>query len=236
MLTLGSWDPDFPISFLDIFDDRISYLNISGFILESKIGPVHFCTKPIELSSAGRKRPSQLLRHRDGLIGVHVLDGVKQLDAVGHGALESLAAGDQAHAAGALVDDRGLGRVGEVARPGGLPAGVDETRAAHVAAHDLIPGQVDGVVAGQLLVDELAGLAEVEGREPAVVGRLLLLDDVSLDGHAEVIGLVGQVGGRGIIRPVLLERAIPKIAPQHRDHAQLVGDVEGLGHFLKSPA
>ncbi len=44
------------------------------------------------------------------LVEVDVLDGVEQLDALGHRALERLAAGDQAHAAGALVDDGGRAR------------------------------------------------------------------------------------------------------------------------------
>ena len=45
----------------------------------------------------------------DGDFGaeVNVLDGVEELDAFGHGALEGFAAGDEAGAAGALVDDGG---------------------------------------------------------------------------------------------------------------------------------
>src|SRR3972149_8338383 len=104
-----------------------------------------------------------ILRHGNSLIRVHVLNGVEQLDAFGHGSLEGFSAGNEAHAAGAFVDDRGLGRVGEVAGPGRLAAGVNQPAAAHVASHDLVPGQVDGVVAGELLVHELAGLSEIEG-------------------------------------------------------------------------
>ena len=52
---------------------------------------------------------------RDGLVEVDVLDGVQQLDALGHRALERLAAGDEALPAGALVDDGGLHGVGQVA-------------------------------------------------------------------------------------------------------------------------
>jgi len=44
------------------------------------------------------------------------LDDVQELDAFVHRALEGFAAGDQAYAAGAFVDDRGLGRIGEVGR------------------------------------------------------------------------------------------------------------------------
>ena len=44
----------------------------------------------------------------DGLVEVDVLDDVQEADAFVHGALESFAAADEAHAAGALVDDRRL--------------------------------------------------------------------------------------------------------------------------------
>src|SRR4051794_18152390 len=42
----------------------------------------------------------------DACVEVDVLDGVEQLDALARGALERLAARDQAHPAGPLVDDR----------------------------------------------------------------------------------------------------------------------------------
>ena len=53
--------------------------------------------------------------------------------------------------------------------------------AAQVGVHPLVP----------LAVRRAAG---VQRRVAAVVGGQLLLDDVRLDGHAEVIGLAGQVG------------------------------------------
>src|SRR5690606_14143967 len=113
----------------------------------------------------------------DGGVQVDVLDDVEQLDTLGHRSLERLAARDQAGAAGALVDDGGLGRVVEVILAGGA-ARIDQAHAAHVTAGHLVAGEVDGVVGGQCLVDQLVGLAELEGVVTAVGFRLLLLDDV----------------------------------------------------------
>src|SRR4051812_20805148 len=47
----------------------------------------------------------------DVLGQVHILDRVQELDAVLERLLERLASGDEAHAAGTLVDHRGLDRV-----------------------------------------------------------------------------------------------------------------------------
>ena len=57
---------------------------------------------------------SRLSATRDVLAEVDVLDRVEQLDALLERPLERLAAGDQAHAAGALVDDRGRDRVAQI--------------------------------------------------------------------------------------------------------------------------
>ena len=54
------------------------------------------------------------LRDRDTLVQIDILDRVQQLHTFGHRALKSLAAGDHAHSAGTLVDDRGAYRVAEV--------------------------------------------------------------------------------------------------------------------------
>ena len=43
-------------------------------------------------------------------------------------------------------------------------------------------------------------LAEVERVVAAVVLGQLLLDDVGLDRHAEVVGLAGEVGGQVVVR------------------------------------
>ena len=126
---------------------------------------------------------------------VDVLDGVEQANAFLHRALERLAAGDQAHAAGALVDDRGLHGFLQIALAGRRAAGVDQAGAAHVAVRHLVAREVDRMVRRQLGVDLLVRLAEIRERvEPAVVLRQLLLDDVGLDGHAQVVGLAGEVG------------------------------------------
>src|SRR5690606_40731585 len=72
----------------------------------------------IGFSPEGRKDGLPPSRHRDVLRQIDVLDGVEQLDALLHRALECLAAADQPHAAAALVDDRRAHRLGEVALAG----------------------------------------------------------------------------------------------------------------------
>src|SRR5205085_7304967 len=86
-------------------------------------------------------------RHRHALVQVHVLDGVEHLDPLVHRPLEGLAAGDQAHAAGPLVDHRRADGFGQVAGALALAAAADEWAAAHVAVHELVADQVDRVAA-----------------------------------------------------------------------------------------
>src|SRR5207244_699628 len=86
---------------------------------------------------------------------VDVLDGVQERHPVCPWPLEGLAARDQAHAAGPLVDDGGADGLGEVALTRAGATGVDEADAAHVAVRDLPAGEVDGMVGGQVGVDEL---------------------------------------------------------------------------------
>ena len=153
---------------------------------------------------------------------VDILDDVEELDAFLHGALEGLAAGDEAGTASALVDDGGGNGFFEVIGAGSAAA-VDEAGAAHVAVGDLIASQVDGVIAGEIGVDALikfavAGIAHIEGLVAAVIFGELLLDDIGLDGHAEMIGLAGEVGGEVIVL-VLLEGVVAEIAPENRGHA-----------------
>src|SRR6202008_558656 len=87
---------------------------------------------------------AQPVQLSDGDVGaeVDVLNGVEELDAFFHGALESFAAGDEAGAARALVDDGGGDGFFEVVGAGSAAA-VYEARAAHVAVGDLVAGQVD---------------------------------------------------------------------------------------------
>ena len=103
----------------------------------------------------------------------------------------------------------------------------------HVAVSHLPAAEIDRVVGGQLVVDEIVGLA-VAGQGPvATVGlRELLLDDVGLDGHAEVVGLGGQVGRRVVINAVHLEAGVTEVAPEDREHPKLVGPGEGLADLL----
>src|SRR5260370_42707271 len=111
----------------------------------------------------------------DGDFGakVDVLDGVEELDAFLHGALEGFAAGDKARTAGALVDDGG----GDGFLEGisaGCSAAVDQAGAAHVAVGDLIAGPADGMIAGKVGVNALvelaiAGIAHVEGLIAAAI-------------------------------------------------------------------
>src|SRR5207245_2297196 len=102
-------------------------------------------------SPANFFRPAQL-GYRDFGAQVDILDDVEELDAFLHRALEGLAAGDEAGTASALVDDGGGNGFFEVIGAGGATA-VDEASAAHVAVGDLIAGQVDGVVAGEIGVN-----------------------------------------------------------------------------------
>src|SRR5258708_5147505 len=165
---------------------------------------------------------------------VDVLDRVQELDAFFHGALEGFAAGDEAGAAGALVDDGGGDGFFEVVGAGSAAA-IDEAGAAHVAGGDLIAGQVDWMIADEGGIDALVefavvGIAHVQRRIAAVIFRELLLDDVRLDGYAEMVGLAGEVGGEVIVL-VLLESVVAEIAPQDGGHAELVGLREGLADF-----
>src|SRR6267142_2048291 len=130
----------------------------------------------------------------DGDIGaqVNVLDGIQELHAFLHGALEGFAAGDEAGAAGAFVDDGGGYGFFEVVGAGSAAA--------------------------------------VEGLIAAVIFRELLLDDVRLDGHSEMVGLASEIGGEVIVL-VLLKGVVAEIAPEDGGHAELVGLREGLADF-----
>src|SRR6266403_3334965 len=147
------------------------------------------------------------LGHGDFGAEVDVLNGVEELDAFLHGALESLAAGDEASAASALVDDGSGDGFLEIVCAGSAAA-VDQANTAHVAIGDLIARQIDGMVAAKVGVDALvklavAGIAHVEGLVAAVIFRELLLDDVRLDGHAEMVGLASEIGGEVIVLVLL---------------------------------
>src|SRR4051794_1814569 len=183
-------------------------------------------------SAAGPRRGWTGLGDRHRTVEVDVLDGVEQLDTLAGRALERLATADQTGAPGSLVDHRGAHGVGQVAGALGLATGVDEPDATHVKVRHLPTGGVDGVVGGELVVDERRCRAEtLRGVVAAVVGRQLLLDDVGLDGDAEVVGLGGEISRRVVVDAVDLEAVVAQVAPQHREHAELVGAVERLAHL-----
>ncbi len=169
----------------------------------------------------GLMAPAQAIGDRG--VEEDVLDGVEELDAFGHRALEGLAADDQPGPAGPLVDDGGADGLGQVVGALGLAAGVDEGDPARVAVDDLPAGEVDGVVGGELLVDERVGLAELERGVATVVLGLLLLDDVGLDGDAHVVGLAGEVGRQVVVGLLGLEGRVAEVAPEDGEEPEGVG-------------
>ena len=92
------------------------------------------------------------------------------------------------------------------------------------------------MVRGELGVDLGVGLAEFQRGVAAVVLGLLLLDDVGLDGGGQVVGLARQVGRHVVVGARLLERRVAQVGPEHRDHPELVGLLEGLRDLLDLPA
>src|SRR6266702_6264563 len=193
-----------------------------------------------EEKGAAQSRPYLLQGHGrlsgygDVFAQVDVLDGVQEFYAFGHGTLEGFAAGDEAGAAGALVDDGGGDSVFEIVGAGSA-AGIDEARAAHETVGDLVAGEIDGVIAGEIGVNALvefavAGVAHIESRVAAVIFGELLLDDVGLDGDAKMIGLPREVGGDVKVL-VLFESVIAEVAPENGGHAEIVGFCEGLADF-----
>src|SRR5437660_10617821 len=133
----------------------------------------------------------------DGDFGaeVDVLDRVEELDAFLHGALEGFAAGDEAGATSTLVDDGGGDGFLEVIGPGRATA-IDQASAAHETVGHLIATEINGMVAGEIGVNAfveltVAGIAHVQGLVAAVIFGEFLLDDVGLNGDAEMVGLAG---------------------------------------------
>src|SRR5260370_2966374 len=99
----------------------------------------------------------------------------------------------------------------------------------------MIAAEIDRVIARKVRVDALieltvAGTVHVKRLVAAVIFWKLLLDDIRLDGHAEMIGLAREVG-RNVIVLVLLEGAVTQIAPENRGHAEFMGVSEGLADF-----
>ena len=148
----------------------------------------------------------------DFFVEVDVLDRVQELSTFGDRALERLTTGDEALAAGTLVDDGRLDGFGEVIVARGA-AGVDQADATHVAIGDLVAGEVDRVIGRKVGVHALVDFAVrrfcgLDGEVAAVVLGKLLLDDVGADGDAEVVGLAGKVGGHVIIFVLRLKSVV----------------------------
>jgi len=74
----------------------------------------------------------------DLLFQIDILYGVDEGDAFVHGALEGFSAHDEAHAAGAFINDGGAHGFGQVGSARRSATGVDESDAAHVVIDDLV--------------------------------------------------------------------------------------------------
>jgi hypothetical protein len=68
----------------------------------------------------------------------------------------------------------------------------------------------------------------------AGIHRQLLLDDVGLDGDAQVIGLAGEVG-REVVVLVLFECRVAQVAPQDRRHPEIMRHFESLADLDDLP-
>src|SRR4051794_15786735 len=145
------------------------------------------------MPSGGQETPRGL-SDRDILAEVDILDCIKQSDTFFDRSLECFAARNKTHAAGALVDDSSDDSISEVPRPFGFAAAINQAGAAHVTVGNLIAAKVDRMITGQLRIDSfiefaVTGVSRVKCFEAAIVLGQLLLNDISLDGYPEMIGL-----------------------------------------------
>src|SRR4029079_14619051 len=133
------------------------------------------------------------LSNSDLVAEINVLDRVQQLHAFAHRALKRLATRDQSHAAAALVNHCRANRLSQITRALRFAARIDQAATTHVTVCHLVAHEIDRIVSGQLLINELVGLSV---RAPqslfsslvaAVSLRQFLLNDVSLDGHAQMV-------------------------------------------------
>lgn len=108
----------------------------------------------------------------DILIQVYVLDGAYHLHSFVEGALEGLATQDEAHTAGAFIDDGSEDGIGHIGSAFAFAAAVDEANATIVAIDQLVTREVDRVIVGmgQPGVDQRRGLAMFGGEIAAVIG------------------------------------------------------------------
>ncbi len=87
------------------------------------------------------------------------------------------------------------------------------------------------MIGRELLVHELAGLAELDRIVAAVVRRQFLLDDVCLYRHAEMVRLSGKVGRGVIVDTVLFEILVAEVAPEDGGESEFMCVFERLGNF-----
>ena len=91
------------------------------------------------------------------------------------------------------------------------------------------------MVGGQIGIDLLVRLAEIQRVVAAVVlGSFCLMMSAS-NRHAEMIRLSGQIRGDVIVRFLRLECRVAQIAPQHGVHSEIVRLMEHLRDFLNLP-
>jgi len=65
----------------------------------------------------------------------------------------------------------------------------------------------------QFCINFIAGFAELDSCESAIVDRKFLLDNVRFDGDSQVVGLPCEVGCRMIVHTVFLKVIIAEITP-----------------------
>lgn len=130
---------------------------------------------------------------------VDVLNGVEKGDALHERLLERFAARDEAHTAGALVDHGRHDSLTHIACTLGVASRVDEPDASHVAVGYLVACEIDRVIRREMIIHPLVHLPVrrlallIQEPEAAVLFGQLLLDDIRLNGDAQVVGLAGNV-------------------------------------------
>src|SRR5208337_1715005 len=90
----------------------------------------------------------------------------------------------------------------------------------------LVAREINWMIAAEFGVNALvelsiAGIPYVQGFIAAVIFGQLLLDDVGLNGNAEMIGLAGEIG-RDVIVLILLKGRVAEVAPENSGHTKFV--------------
>ena len=130
---------------------------------------------------------------------VDVLNGVEKGDTLRERLLERFAARDETHTAGALVDHSRHDSLTHITCTLGVASRVDEPDASHVAVGYLVACEIDRVIRRETIVHQIIHLPIgrfallIQEPEAAVLLGQLLLDDIRLNGDAQVVGLAGHV-------------------------------------------